>query len=214
MGAAASFGVLAGPAGGATLSVTNPTSVTGDVGAASYVPAIGTPSPSTVTGTRFTGVDPAYVAAKAAYNTASGCALARACDFNYPAGAINFAAASLQPLAPGKHCVTGAMSVGANMVLSNPGVYIFRSTGALDTAVGPISVSFGGAANAANTSIFWVPAGAATLQANVAFLGTIMPDTVLSAATVVGANSTLLPGRVFSNSDVTLSNNTIARPTP
>jgi hypothetical protein len=205
MGAAASFGVLVGPAGGAKLTVNNPTSVTGDVGAASYVPAIGTPSPSTVIGTRYTGVDAPFVAAKAAMLTAIGCASGRACTVNY-AGATDFGGMTL---APGVHCVTGAMSVGSNLTLSTPGVYIFLSTGAL-TSANTINVAYGGTANATNTSVFWVPTGAASLGTNNAFLGTIMPDA--SAASTLGANTTVLDGRVFSNSAVNLDNNTIAIP--
>jgi len=206
MGLATSFGVLVGPAAGATLTVTNPTSVAGDVGAASYVPAIGTPSPSTVIGTRYTGVDAPFVAAKADMLTAIGCASARACDFSY-AAATDFA--TVVGLAPGVHCVTGAMSVGSNLTISTPGVYIFKSTGNL-TSANTINLTLGGTANATNTSIFWVPTGSASIGTNNAFLGTIMPDA--SAASTLGANTTLLGGRVFSNSAVTLDTNIIAIP--
>lgn len=200
--AATSFGVLVGPTAGATLTVTNPVSLTGDVGAASYVPAVG---PLPLVGTKYTGVDAPYVAAKAAMLTAIGCASGRPCDFNY-AGATDFGGMSL---AHGVHCVTGAMSVGSNLTLTDPGVYIFRSTGALTTA-NTITVAFGGSANVANTTVFWVPSGAATIGANVVFLGTIMPDA--SAASTLGANTTLIPGRVFSDSAVNLDNNTIEIP--
>jgi hypothetical protein len=203
MGLATSFAVLVGPAAGATLTVTNPTSVTGDVGAASYVPAIG---PQPLVGTKYTGVDAPFVAAKAAMLTAIGCASGRGCDFNYGA-ATDFA--TVVGLAPGVHCVTGAMSVGSNLTISTPGVYIFKSTGSL-TSANTINVVLGGTANATNTSIFWVPTGAASIGTNNAFLGTIMPDA--SAASTLGANTTLLGGRVFSNSAVTLDTNTIAIP--
>lgn len=203
MGAATNFAVLVGPAGGATLTVTNPTSVTGDTGAASYVPAIGV---STLNGTKYTGVDAPYVAAKAAMLTAIGCASTRACDFSY-AAATDFAA--VVGLAPGVHCVTGAMSVGSNLTISTPGVYIFKSTGNL-TSANNVTVAFGGTANAANTSIFWVPSGFASIGTGNAFLGTIMPAS--SAASTLGATTTLLGGRVLSNSDVNLDTNTIAVP--
>src|SRR3990172_5927752 len=116
MGAAATFGVLVGPAGGATLTVTNPTTVTGDVGAASYVPAGG---PTTVSGTKYTGVDVPFVNAKAAMLAAISCADARPCDFSYGV-ATDFA--TVIGLAPGVHCVTGGMSVGSNLTLGTPGV--------------------------------------------------------------------------------------------
>jgi hypothetical protein len=207
MGAAASFGVLVGPAGGATLTNNGlVTTVNGDVGAASQVTA-----PTVTAGFfNYTGVDAPYVAAKAAMLTAIACATARPCSagvaFNFGAD-HDFGGDTLEP---GVYCVTGGMSVGSNLTISTPGVYIFRSTGALTTA-NTISVAFGGTANAANTSIFWVPTGAASIGTNNAFLGTIMP--AASAAVTLGANTTLL-GRAMSNSDVTLSTNTITRPIP
>lgn len=205
MGAAANFAVLVGPAGSATLTNNGlATLVNGDVGAASQVtpPALGGGF------TNYTGVDAPYVAAKAAMLTAIGCAVARPCDFSYGA-ATDFA--TVVGLAPGVHCVTGGMSVGSNLTLSTPGVYIFRSTGSLSSA-NTINVAFGGTANDTNTSVFWVPGAAASIGTNNAFLGTIMPDA--SAATTLGANTTLLPGRAFSNSAVTLNTNTITRPIP
>jgi hypothetical protein len=205
MGAAANFGVLVGPTGGATLTNNGlATLVNGDVGAASQVtpPALGGGF------TNYTGVDAPYVAAKAAMLAAITCASARPCDFNYGA-ATDFA--TVIGLAPGVHCVTGGMSVGSNLTLSTPGVYIFRSTGSLSSA-NTINLALGGTANDSNTSVFWVPSGAAAIGTNNAFLGTIMPDA--NAATTLGANTTLLPGRAFSNSDVTLSTNTITRPIP
>lgn len=202
LGTAASFGVLVGPAGTATFTITNPTSVTGDTGAASYVPAGGV---STLVGTKYTGVDAPYVSAKADMLTAIACAQARACTVNY-AVATDFGGMTL---APGVHCVTGAMSVGSNLTISTPGVYIFRSTGAL-TSANTINVVFGGTANAANTSLFWVPTGAASLGTGNTFLGTIMPDA--SAAITLGATTTLTEGRLLSNSAVTVNTNIIAIP--
>lgn len=208
MGDAANFGVLVGPAGGATLTITNPTTVIGNTGSSSYVPASGV---STLVGTQYTGTDAPYVAAQAAMLTAISCASARACStgsaFNFDS-AHDFGGNTLQP---GVYCVTGGMSVGSNLTLTNPGVYIFRSTGALSSS-NTITMAFGGTANANNTSVFWVPTGAASIGADNAFLGTIMPGA--SAATTLGANTTLLPGRVLSNSDVTLGGNTIAIPYP
>jgi hypothetical protein len=206
MGDAVNFGVLVGPAGGATLTNNGlSTTVNGDVGAASQ-----TTAPKIGAGyTNYTGVDAPYVAAKAAMLTAISCAGARACSVG---AAFNFGADhdfGGDTLEPGVYCVTGGMSVGSTLTLSTPGVYIFRSTGAL-TSANTIVMAFGGTANATNTSVFWVPTGAASIGTNNTFLGTIMPDA--SAATTLGANTTLL-GRAMSNSDVTLSTNTITRPT-
>jgi hypothetical protein len=204
LGSAASFGVLAGTA----LTITNPTSVTGDVGSPSITPAAG---PSTLVGTLHdSGTDPAPGVIQTAVTdvqTAIGCAVARPCNFNY-AAATDFGG---RVLAPGVHCVAGAMSVGSNLTLSTPGVYVFRSTGAL-TSAATVTVALGGAATAANTSVFWVSSGAASgasIGATNTFLGTIMVDP--NAATL-GANTTLQPGRVLSSAAVTLDTNTIAIP--
>jgi hypothetical protein len=143
--------------------------------------------------------------------TGIACALARPCDFNY-AAATDFGGMAL---APGVHCVAAAMSVGSNLTLSTPGVYIFRSTGAL-TSAATVTVAFGGAANASNSSVFWVSTGAASnvsIGATNVFLGTIMVGNLGDpGAATVGANTTLLPGRVLSTNAVTLDTNTIAIP--
>jgi hypothetical protein len=154
-----------------------------------------------------TGSLPLIATAVSQMQAAVGCAAARTCNFNY-AAATDFAAVG--PLAPGVHCVTGAMSVGSNLNISTPGVYIFRSTGTL-TSASTINVAFAGTANATNTSVFWVPTGATSIGANNGFLGTIMS---FNAAITLGANTTLIPGRVLSGAAVTLSTNTVTKPTP
>lgn len=211
LGTANSFAVLAGTA----LTLTNPQVITGDVGSPSITPAGG---PSTLVGTKYdtaSGSLPLIAAAVTDMQTAATClsAPSRACDPALTFGAAQDFAALPQPLAVGHYCVTGAMSVGSNMTLTNPGVYIFESSGALNTAVGPITVAFGGAANAANTTVYWVPTGITTIQANVNFLGSILSN---NAAISVGANSTLIPGRALSGAAVNLTGgtNTITRPVP
>ena len=135
--------------------------------------------------------------------TGVSCAAARACTFNYGA-ATDFGG---RVLTPGVHCVAGGMSVGSNLTLSNPGVYVFRSSGGL-TSSPTVTVALAGAASAANTSVFWVPSSA-SIGATNTFLGTIMVD---PGAITLGANTTLLGGRVLSSSAVTLDTNTIAIP--
>jgi hypothetical protein len=203
LGSAASFGVLAGTA----LSITNPTTVNGDVGSPSITPAAG---PSTLVGTMYdtsTGSLALIAAAVSHMQAAVDCANARTCDFNY-AVATDFS--TVGPLAPGVHCVTGAMSVGSNLNISTPGVYIFRSSGTL-TSASSITVAFTGTANATNTSVFWVPTGTTSIGATNVFLGTIMG---YNAAITLGANTTLVPGRVLSGAAVTLDTNTVTKPTP
>ena len=208
LGSAASFGVLAGTA----LTITNPTSITGDVGSPSITPAAG---PSTLVGTMYDSSPASELTvistAVTDMQTGIGCALARPCTFNYFV-ATDFGGMTL---APGVHCVAAAMSVGSNLTLSTPGIYIFRSTGALTTAASVV-VAFGGAANAGNTGVFWVstgPASNVSIGATNVFLGTIMVGNLGDpGAATLGANTTLLPGRVLSTNAATLSTNTIAIP--
>lgn len=208
LGSAASFGVLAGTA----LTITNPTSVTGDVGSPSITPAAG---PSTLVGTMYDSSPASELTvistAVTDMQTGLGCALARTCDFNY-AAPHDFGG---DVLAPGVHCVTGAMSVGSDLTLSDPGVYIFRSDGALTTAAS-VTVAFGGTANAGNTALFWVSSGAASnvsIGATNVFLGTILCGAAVDAcAATLGANTTLLSGRVLSTNAATLDTNQIAIP--
>jgi hypothetical protein len=209
LGSAASFAVLGGPA----LNITNPNTVTGDVGALSISVPTG---PQTLYGNLYdsTGTGPTVIGnAETDMQTAINCALARPCDHNY-VGVTDFSAlAAVTPLQPGVYCVAGAMNVSSPVILNLtfPGVYIFRSTGALTTPAG-VTVQLSGSATSANTSIFWVSAGAASgasIGANNVFLGTIL---VSPGAITLGANTTLLGGRVLSFSAVTINNNFISIP--
>ena len=208
LGSAGTFGVL----GGTALNVTNPTSVIGDVGSPAITPAVG---PSTLVGTMYDS-SPASeltVISTAVTDMQTGitCALSRPCDFNY-AVATDFGGMTL---GSGVHCVTAAMSVGSNLTFTTPGVYIFRATGALTTAAGVV-VAFGGTATTTNTEVFWVSSGASSnvsIGANNVFLGTIMVGNLGDpGAATLGANTTLLPGRVLSTNAVTIDNNQIAIP--
>lgn len=210
LGSAAVFGVL----GGTALTIANPTSVTGNVGSPAITPAAG---PSTLVGTMYdsSSASDLTVIANAVQDmqTAVGCAVVRPCDFNY-AAATDFGG---MMLAPGIHCVSGEMSIGSNLTLSTPGVYIFRATGAL-TSVANVVVNFGGTANACNSSVFWVSSGAGSnvsIGAGNTFLGTIMVGNLGDpGAATLGANTTLLNGRVLSTNAVTLGGNQITIPIP
>jgi hypothetical protein len=201
LASATNFGVLAG----AALSLTNPTSVTGNVGSPSITPASG---PSTLVGTKYdtaSGSLTLIANAVSDMQTAVGCANRRTCDVNFPA-AIDLG--DSPPLGPGVYCAGGAINITGILSLNAPGVYIFSTPSTLDTAANAV-VQFTGTATAANASVFWVPAGATTIAADSTFIGTVMTS---SAAITVGANSTLAPGRALSGSAVTLNTNTIARP--
>ena len=104
LGSAATFGVL----GGTALTITNPTSVTGDTGSPTYSRSFGV---STLIGTMYDSSPASELTVIATavtdMQTAISCANARACDFNY-AAATDFGGMTL---APGVYCVTGAMSI-------------------------------------------------------------------------------------------------------
>lgn len=210
LGSAAGFAVL----GGTALTVTNNTPVTGNVGSPAITPAIG---PIPLTGTLYDSSPAAELTTIATavndMETAISCALARQCNYNYTVATDFSAVNAVSPLQPGVYCVDAAMSVSSPVMLTlvNPGVYIFRSTGALTSAPG-VTVQLGGTATAANTSIFWISSGAASgvsIGANNVFLGTIM---VSPGAATLGADTTLLGGRVLSSSAVTLDKNAITIP--
>jgi hypothetical protein len=208
LGSATSFGVL----GGTALTITNPTSVVGDVGSPSITPAAG---PSTLVGTMYDSSPASELVVIATavtdMHTGLGCGVARACNFNY-AVATDFGGMTL---APGVHCVAAAMSVGSNLTLSTPGVYIFRSTGAL-TSASNVTVALAGAANSGNTSIFWISSGAGSnvsIGANNVWLGSILCGAAGDpCAATLGADTTLLVGRVLSTNATNLARNTIAIP--
>jgi hypothetical protein len=199
LGSAATFGVLAGTA----FTVANPTSVTGDVGSPSIIPAVG---PSTLVGTKYdtaSGSLPLIAAAVTDMQIAAACAIGRSCDVNY--GAIDLGGLSL---GPGVYCATGAINITGTLSLNAPGVYIFRTANTFNTAANAI-VQFTAPATAANTSVYWVPVGATTLGANTTFIGNIMAS---SAAITVSAVSTVTSGSALSGSAVTVNTSTIAIP--
>jgi len=208
LGSATSFAVL----GGTALTITNPTVVVGDVGSPSITPAAG---PSTLTGTMYDSSPASELTVIATavtdMQTGLGCGVARGCDFNYGGGTD----LGGMTLAPGVHCVAGAMPLGSNLTLTTPGVYIIRATGAI-TSVAGVIVALAGAANAGNTSVFWVSSGAASsvsIGANNIWLGSILCGAAGDpCAATLGADTTLLAGRVLSTSATTLSRNTIAIP--
>ena len=109
---------------------------------------------------------------------------------------------------PGCYSVTGAMHIDAGTVtLKGAGVYIFKSTGTLDTITG---TSVAKTAGACEADVFWAPAGATTLATNSSFKGSIV-DGIANAITL-GANTTVV-GRLLSHGGtVTTDKNDITVP--
>lgn len=199
LGRAVNFAVLAGTG----ISNTNPTTVTGDVGAGTQ-----TVAPTVTAGyTNYQNVgDQALIDALADMPAAIADANGRTCSVS-SAGAFN--SFSGQSVAPGVYCYGGAINVTGTLNLNGAGVYVFRTASTLDTVASAI-VNFTGGATGTNTSVFWVPVGATTIGTLSTFKGTVLS----AAAMTVGMGATLQNGRVLSTAHVTLSNNVISRPFP
>lgn len=194
LGAAAGFAVLAGTsitnnAGGTTL-------ITGDVGATSQ-----TTDPVLAAG--FTNYKSGAILTNglADLQVAIADANARICDQTSASG-IDLGG---QTLPPGVYCFAGAINITGTFTMSGPGVYIFRTASTLNSAANSIVALSGGASA---TDISWVPVGATTLGANSVFKGTVMGK---ASAITMGANATVLNGRVLSGAAVTLNNNQITK---
>jgi uncharacterized protein YjdB len=194
LGAAASFGVLAGTSitnnsGGTTL-------VTGDVGSFSQ-----TTAPVVAPG--FTNYQSGAILnnALAALQVAISDANGRTCDVSSASG-IDLGGRTLPP---GVYCYAGAITITGTFTMSGPGLYIFRSASTLDTSANSIVALTGGASA---SDVFWVPVGATTLGANSAFKGSVLAK---SAAVTAGDNATVLNGRLLSGAAVTLRNNAITK---
>lgn len=110
------------------------------------------------------------------------------CTFTFPAGAKDLAIeapfGNVGEYTPGVYCIDGAASIGGGgtITLNGPGVYIFRSTGALNTSANSIVTASGGA-SACN--LFWTPGAATTLGANSTFRGTIIDPSGITVGSTV-----------------------------
>jgi hypothetical protein len=193
LGAAAAFSVL----GGAGVTSTGFTTVSGDLGTSPSAAVVGFP-PGIVAGTIHAG-DPTAAQAQAdltvAYNTADN--LTPDTEF---AGDLNG-----RTFFAGVHHSTAAMALTGNLTLdgqSNPNaVFIFQVDAALNTAAAS-HVNLINGAQAANVS--WQVVGAAGIGANSTFAGTIMA----AGAITIGAGTELI-GRALAKGMVTLDSNTI-----
>ena len=119
---------------------------------------------------------------------------------------------------PGCYSSSGAMDItlSATVTLNGPGVYIFRSGGALTTGQDAKVILTNGAKA---SDVFWTPGGATVIGANSAssatptFVGTIIADALGSAGISLGHFANLL-GRVLAfGHTVTTDSNTITVPT-
>jgi len=179
LGAASTFGIL-----GATTTVTDQTTVTGDFGSG------GSTGTATVTG--------ATDDANSAYTDAQTALLAALAQANgqTPTDTVTGTGTELggQTLTPGVYRYSGAVNIGSDLTLDGSGIYIFQIQGALTTAANTAIILKGGADAC---QVFWV-ANVATLGAGSTFEGTLMS----SSAITLGANSTTY-GRILAETAVT-----------
>ena len=111
-----------------------------------------------------------------------------------------------QTLVPGLYTWTTSVSIATDVTISGSAtdVWIFQTTGDV-TMASAKSVILSGGALAKN--IFWQVAGKVTIGTTAAFKGIILCKTLVSFLTLAS-----LQGRIYSQTEVTLDNNTITQP--
>ena len=199
LGAAAGFGVL----GATTVTCTNASHVTGDVGVSPGTAITGFHPDCTLSG-QLRANDGVAVTAQAnaltAYNTLAGeaCVSGSANDLTgKDLGALG------QPLSPGVYCFSSSAGLTGTLTLSGAGVYVFKIGSTLTTATNS-SVTLMGGAQAC--SVFWQVGSSATLGVGTAFAGNIV---ALTSITLV--HGTTLAGRAIAlNAAVTMDANTVS----
>ncbi|MHB8603298.1 MAG: ice-binding family protein, partial [Nitrosotalea sp.] len=178
LGATDTFGILA-----STYTNTSPgTSITGDLGYTTG-PAVN----PVIFGTTHIA-DSTYSQAGTDEGSTLVALNALTCNFSF--GSVTNLSLLSQPLVPGVYCIASAQSIGtAGITLNGAGTYVFRSTGALDTAVNS-HVTLTGGANAFN--VFWTPGAGTTLGANSVFAGTDIDDSGITVGSTVSVTGRLL----------------------
>ena len=201
LGAAATFGVLA-----STYTNTLAGTINGDLG---YTTPPDTAT--TVNGTTYVA-NGTYTQAGLDQATALANLNSQTATYTFPIGAVvldtnTTRGGTTGEYTPGVYVVNGAMSIDtpAGITLNGEGTYIFRSSGALNTAANSkITLSNGASA----CDVFWVPT-ATTLGANSTFIGTDIDN----AAITVGSTVTWTGRALAFGKTVTTNNDTITVPT-
>jgi hypothetical protein len=181
LGTACMFGSL----GGATVTNSGPTNVTGDIGVWAGTSITGFP-PGTLTGTEYQD-DAVAMTAQGDLTTAYNFAAAA------PGGAILPADLGGETLVPGVYKTTSAqpsLGITGNLTLSGNGVYIFQIVSTLTTAANNSDVILSGGATAED--VFWQVGSSATLGTTTTFAGTIMAQASVSLDTGATLNGRAL----------------------
>ena len=201
LGSASGFAILAG----STVTSTNATTITGNLGVSPGTAVTGFP-PGILNGSQFTGVGSAAGQAKADVTTAFNDAAARTCVITV---AGNLGGSTL---APGLYKSTSTLAISSgDLTLDAQGdanaVFIFQMASSLTTTSGRKVILTGGA-KAAN--VYWQVGSSATLGT-----GSDMKGTVLAQASISVASGATLDGRALTQTgQVTLDANAVSMPAP
>jgi type VI secretion system secreted protein VgrG len=198
LGTAASFAVL----GGQTVTNTNPSVISGDVGVSPGSAITGFPPGIVINGV-FHATDPVAGQAQSDLTTAYNDAAGRATTAALPPDAGGLTLVSGVYTASSTLGLTGTLTLDAQ---GDPNaVFIFQVGSGLTTAsFSTVSLING----ASPCNVYWQIGSSATLATNSVFVGTVMALTSISANT-----SATIQGRLLArNGSVTLNNNTITRP--
>jgi len=197
LGAAASFSVL----GGSTVTNTNPTVVTGDLGVSPGSAVTGFP-PGIVVGGAIHAADSLAAQAQIDATTAYNNLAAQACTttFGVPTDLGGMT------LLPGVYCfassaaVTGTLQLNAN---GNPNaVFVFKVGSTFIPATGAITTVINGGSNC---NVFWQVGSSATLNTT-----STTPGTIIALTSITMNTSATLSGRAIArNGAVTMDTNTV-----
>ncbi len=191
LGVASTFGLIA-----STLSNTEPTTISGDVAAASAPSGV----PGSISGASHVG-DSTATAAMDAASAAAASADSYACN-SLTSGVTDIGG---QTFTPGVYCFNGPVTITGTTTLSGVGQYLFKFESSLTTAASS-SISVVNGAEPAKT--FWDVHGTTTLGASSNMLGTILADNSVS----VNPNNTTAGIVAALNSSLAIVSSTISAP--
>ncbi len=189
--------------GGAEVTCTGSTTITGDVGVSPGTSISGFPSPCVVGPPGTTHSNDASAIAAQAENLVVFGALDQTCDQTF--GAVDLTATFPSGVGPGVYCSTSSFSLSGNLTLTGAGVWIFKTVSTLITSPGS-SVTGGDPCN-----VWWRIGSSTTLDTTTSFVGNVLSQ---NGANAMNTGATL-NGRFLglAAATVTLDDNTISGPT-
>ena len=197
LGAAAGFAAL----GASTVTCTNSSAVTGDVGVSPGTAITGFDPDCTITGAIHAG-DGIAAQAHSDLSTAYNSLKAVPCEHNLTGADLGG-----KTLAPGVYCFDSSVGVTGDLTLDGGGdtnaVWIFQIGSTITTASNSSVVMAGGGVPC---NVFWQVGSSATLGTGTAFQGNVLA----SASITVVSGSTLVGRALAVNAAVTMDHNDIS----